>query len=86
VALSAASVRQQLRELDIACLKGDWTQRDAAITEYLSQFGRNGVPLYVLYPRGVGAPEVLPQVLTPAAVAAALQRAAAGSYSTAQTR
>jgi thiol:disulfide interchange protein DsbD len=86
VALSSVSVQQQLRALEIAYLKGDWTQRDAAITDYLSQFGRNGVPLYVLYPRGTGAPEVLPQVLTPASVAAALQRAAAGSHSTAQTR
>jgi len=77
VALSSDSVRTELRELNIVYLKGDWTQRDASITDYLSQFGRNGVPLYVLYPSGQGAPEVLPQVLTPSIVAAALRRAAA---------
>jgi thiol:disulfide interchange protein DsbD len=77
VALSSDLVQRQLRELNITYLKGDWTQRDARITEYLSQFGRNGVPLYVLYPRAQGTPEVLPQVLTPSIVAAALQRAAA---------
>jgi thiol:disulfide interchange protein DsbD len=77
VALSSDQVQHQLRALDITYLKGDWTQRDAAITDYLSQFGRNGVPLYVLYPSGSGTPEVLPQVLTPSLVAAALQRAAA---------
>jgi thiol:disulfide interchange protein DsbD len=86
VALSSASVQEQLRELDIVYLKGDWTQRDAVITHYLSQFGRNGVPLYVLYPRGTGAPEVLPQILTPAILAAALQRATADSHRTSQTR
>jgi thiol:disulfide interchange protein DsbD len=86
VALSSQSVQQQLRDLGIVYLKGDWTQRDAAITSYLSQFERNGVPLYVVYPSGAGAPEVLPQMLTPAMVIAALQRAAAGSHSSAQTR
>jgi len=42
---------------------GDWTRRDAAITGYLSQFGRSGVPLYVLYLPNAD-PRVLPQVLT----------------------
>lgn len=77
VALTAASVQQRLDELDIVYLKGDWTHRDDAITSYLSKFGRSGVPLYVVYPRGSGEPEVLPQLLTPAIVEAALIRAAA---------
>ena len=76
VALLDAGVQQRLQELDIAYLKGDWTHRDDAITTYLSQFGRSGVPLYVVYPRGPGEPEVLPQLLTPAIVEAALLRAA----------
>jgi thiol:disulfide interchange protein DsbD len=76
VALSSSTVQNRLKSLQIAYLKGDWTHRDAQITEYLSQFGRNGVPLYVVYPSGDGEPEVLPQLLTPAVVEAALQRAA----------
>lgn len=75
VAFSAASVQARLDELDITYLKGDWTHRDDAITSYLSKFGRSGVPLYVVYPRGSGEPEVLPQLLTPAIVEAALIRA-----------
>lgn len=75
VALSAASVQTRLDELDVTYLKGDWTHRDDAITSYLSKFGRSGVPLYVVYPRGSGEPEVLPQLLTPAIVEAALIRA-----------
>jgi thiol:disulfide interchange protein len=86
VALSSDLVREQMRVLNIAYLKGDWTQRDARITDYLSQFGRNGVPLYVLYPSGPGSPEVLPQVLTPSIVAAALQRAAAVDRAAAHQR
>jgi thiol:disulfide interchange protein DsbD len=82
VALSSDAFASALDQLGVAYLKGDWTDHDAAITDYLSQFGRSGVPLYVLYPRGGGAPEVLPQLLTPDLVDAALRRAAAGGSAT----
>ena len=46
-------------------LKADWTNADPAITKILKQFGRPGVPLYVLYPAGKSAePIVLPELLT----------------------
>ncbi|HLS57656.1 MAG TPA: protein-disulfide reductase DsbD domain-containing protein [Zeimonas sp.] len=45
-------------------LKGDWTQRDPAITAELARFGRNGVPLYLLYRPGEPRPQVLPELLT----------------------
>jgi thiol:disulfide interchange protein DsbD len=77
VTLSSDTVKNRLHASGVTYLKGDWTHRDAEITAYLAQFGRNGVPLYVLYPRGGGAPEVLPQILTPNIVDEALQRAAA---------
>jgi thiol:disulfide interchange protein DsbD len=77
VTLSSDTVKNRLRSAGVTYLKGDWTHRDDEITAYLAQFGRNGVPLYVLYPRGNGAPQVLPQILTPTIVDEALQRAAA---------
>lgn len=79
VALSSDAFRDALKTSDAQYLKGDWTSQDAAITQYLAGFGRSGVPLYVVYPRGGGEPEVLPQILTPGLVADALARAAAGS-------
>jgi thiol:disulfide interchange protein/DsbC/DsbD-like thiol-disulfide interchange protein len=75
VALSSDAFRQGLATRGVAYLKGDWTNRDARITDYLAAFGRNGVPIYVVYPAGGGEPEVLPQLLTPALVDAALTRA-----------
>lgn len=72
VALGTDAVRDAFARHGVAYLEGDWTQRDDAITAYLAQFGRNGVPLYVLYPRGGGEPRVLPQVLTPGLVLDAL--------------
>jgi thiol:disulfide interchange protein len=76
VALSSEAFHKRLAESGIAYLKGDWTQRDERITRYLAQFGRNGVPVYALYPAGGGEPELLPQILTPDGVDAALTRAA----------
>ena len=51
-------------------MKGDWTNRDPAITKALAEFGRAGVPLYVVYNSkpGSAAPVVLPQLLTPGIV------------------
>ncbi|MBW3549315.1 MAG: thioredoxin family protein [Proteobacteria bacterium] len=64
VALSSDTVREALAAHDVAYLKGDWTRQDEAITRYLQRYGRSGVPLYLLYPPGGGAPRVLPQLLT----------------------
>lgn len=73
VALSTDTVREALATHDVAYLKGDWTRQDEAITRYLQRYGRNGVPLYVLYPPGGGTPRVLPQLLTPDGVADAIR-------------
>jgi len=76
LALSSPAFRDRLAATGTVYLKGDWTQRDARITQYLARYGRNGVPLYVVYPAAGGDPEVLPQLLTPDLVDAALTRAA----------
>lgn len=74
VALSSTAVREALRERGIVYVKGDWTLRDAAITDYLAQYGRSGVPLYVYYPPNGGSGRVLPQLLTADLVLAALDQ------------
>jgi thiol:disulfide interchange protein len=72
VALSGATVARAFAERDVLYLKGDWTNRDPAITDYLAGFGRNGVPIYVFYPEQ-GEPLVLPQLLTESMVVKALE-------------
>lgn len=81
VALASERFRAELDRHGVAYLKGDWTHRDPEITAYLARYGRNGVPLYVVYPRGTGDGETLPQLLTPDLVSQALARAAAGTGS-----
>ena len=73
VALTPAAVRDAFSRHHVAYLKGDWTRQDAGITAFLRAHDRSGVPLYVFYPAS-GAPEVLPQILTPGIVLARLDR------------
>jgi thiol:disulfide interchange protein/DsbC/DsbD-like thiol-disulfide interchange protein len=82
VALSKPTVLEAFKASDVTYLKGDWTKQDPQISKLLAEFGRSGVPLYVLYPQGLRAkPVVLPQVLTPEVVIAAVKDAAASTLS-----
>ena len=65
LALSPAAVRDAFATSHVAYLKGDWTSKNPTITAYLHQLGRDGVPLYVLYPPGRD-PIVLPEILSEA--------------------
>ena len=71
VALTDKDVVARFRELNVVRMKADWTLQDPAITQALAEFGRNGVPLYVYYP-AFGEVKLLPELLTPAIVLAAL--------------
>ena len=71
VALNREEVIQRFKELGIVRMKADWTVQNPEITQALAEFGRNGVPLYVFYPAG-GKAAILPEVLTPAIVLAAI--------------
>jgi thiol:disulfide interchange protein/DsbC/DsbD-like thiol-disulfide interchange protein len=65
-AFADPQVERIFRSKGVTLMKGDWTNRDPAITQALADFGRAGVPLYVLYNSKPGAtsPVVLPQLLT----------------------
>jgi thiol:disulfide interchange protein DsbD len=64
VAISSDLVRRAFTAHNVAYLKGDWTRQDPAISAFLREYGRDGVPLYVYYPPHEGRPVVLPQILT----------------------
>ena len=73
VALDTDSSKAAMALYNLTYLKGDWTNKDPAISAYLRQFQRDGVPLYVLYWPGQ-PPEVLPQILTPDSLRQALEQ------------
>jgi thiol:disulfide interchange protein DsbD len=74
VALNSNTVIKRFNELGIHALKADWTHRDESITKALATYGRNSVPLYVLYgPTPDAEPVILPEILTPKIVLEALE-------------
>jgi thiol:disulfide interchange protein/DsbC/DsbD-like thiol-disulfide interchange protein len=76
-AFSDSAVQEIFRNKKVVLMKGDWTNRDPAITHALAEFGRAGVPLYVVYnsKRGSSEPLVLPQILTAGVVQSAFAEA-----------
>jgi thiol:disulfide interchange protein DsbD len=70
---SDSAVQEVFRNKGVTLMKGDWTNRDPAITQALASFGRAGVPLYVVYNSKPGStePVILPQLLTASAVQSA---------------
>jgi thiol:disulfide interchange protein DsbD len=63
IVLNQTSVKNALKSKNIVYLKADWTRKDAVIADKLAEYGRTGVPLYLLFsPEGV--PTILPELLT----------------------
>jgi thiol:disulfide interchange protein DsbD len=62
--LESGVVREAFQRHGVIKLKADWTNGDPVITKLLQQFGRPGVPLYVLYPGKSEEPIIFPELLT----------------------
>jgi thiol:disulfide interchange protein DsbD len=61
-------------EHGVVYMVADWTNHDADIAALLERHGRNGIPLYLVYPADPTAePLVLPQLLTKNTVLQALE-------------
>lgn len=77
VAIEVPSVRAKLKQIGSVNLVGDYTRLPDNITAELNHYSRAGVPLVLVFPgKADAAPEVLPEVLTPGIVTAALDQAA----------
>ena len=75
VVLGTDDIQAALRKQAVVYMKGDWTNRDPAITRVLEQYGRSGVPLYLLFPSDPdGDVTVLPNILTRGIVLDALHQ------------
>lgn len=74
--LSTDRVAEAFREFEVEALLADYTRRQPEITKILNQFGRAGVPMYLIFP--AGRPEefiLLPEILTPSLVIEKLEEA-----------
>ena len=75
--LEVPTVAGKIHSLHAIALQGDYTHFPDAITSELNHYNRAGVPLVLVYPKdGRSPPMVLPEVLTPGIVLAALEKAA----------
>ncbi len=73
VVLNSPEVRRRLRDSGIVLVRADWTRHDETIASALTELGRSGVPTYAFYLPGQPA-LLLPEVLTPGIVFAALDQ------------
>jgi thiol:disulfide interchange protein len=75
-AIDTPKVRQEFLKRNVVALKADWTKGDPEITEILKQFGRAGVPMYLIYPSGnkETQPVLLPELITSQTVLDALNK------------
>ena len=74
VALNTPKVQSFAQENNIVMLQGDWTRQDPEISKLLEKYGRNGVPLYLMYPAdNTLDAKVLPQILSESIVLTAMK-------------
>jgi len=69
------AVLDELRKKDVVLLRGDWTNRDPAITAELARWNRSAVPFNLIYFPDRPEPIVLPELLTPSIVLESLASA-----------
>ena len=69
--LQQAAVQEAFARHRVLLLQADWTRQDPAISASLAEYGRSGVPVYVLHRPGQ-APLVLPELLSPSTMLEAL--------------
>ncbi len=76
IAFGSEDVQQAFAKNGITPIIADWTSKDEVITRALAEYGRNSVPLYVLFTgKANSAPIILPEILTPGVVLDALESA-----------
>ena len=63
VALKSTKVLALMNAKNIKYIEADWTRKDEVIAKKLEEYGRTGVPLYLLY-SSKGEPIILPEILT----------------------
>lgn len=76
--LASDEVAAAFEDHQVVPMKGDWTNRDDRITEFLGRYGRSAVPFYVLFRPG-REPYPLGELLTKTSVIEALEDASSVS-------
>ena len=73
--LETQSVQALLEQEQVVLLQADWTRPDDQILDYLTSFGRYGIPFNAVYGPGLENPLILPELLTAGALSDAIEMA-----------
>lgn len=65
--LETEDVANAFEAHDVIAMRADWTSRDDTISQFLADFGRYGIPFYVMYRPG-GEPYVFSELLSKSAI------------------
>lgn len=65
ITLNSKEFAQIVEENNILLYRADWTNYDDNIEKALKNYGRNSIPLYILYPKNNKKYKILPQLITP---------------------
>ena len=74
VVLESQDLEKAFEEAHVQKFSFDWTKRQLGIEAFLAEFDRDGVPFYLLIGPGNKKGMVLPELLTPQTIKAALQK------------
>ena len=72
--LETADISEAFEKYRVIAMKADWTNRNDAITKFLSDHGRYGIPFYLLYRPG-NTPHLFSELLKKSEVISALEQA-----------
>ena len=74
--LETREVADAFERHDVLAMRADWTRRDESIGRYLADFGRYGIPFYVMYRPGE-EPHIFSELLSKRAIISLLEEGAA---------
>ncbi len=78
LAIDTPAVRERLTAKGVVAMRADWTRPSDRIEHYLQGFGRYGIPFNAVYGPALPQGRALPELLTPGAIAAALDQSRKG--------
>lgn len=58
VAINTPAVKSAFKSANVILVTADWTNEDPSITKLLAEYGRAGVPFYLLYPSDASKPPI----------------------------
>lgn len=76
VAINTAVVQEAFKTNNVEFVTADWTNEDPSITRVLADYGRSGVPFYLLYPADTSKPPLRfgDGILTSGAIIEAIEK------------